>query len=233
MGLLTLLVVAVIAGVGWHQLAATTPVATNAPGGGRREPLPPRRPPAESAAAPAADVPPPPPPQTGPPPLRQGQDYYVWVKLIEVHPKNPAGGRWETRGSAAPDLFYDLYSNKTRVYTSPVRDDRLIAEWDLLRLDLKDALLSGQVDLASAVNAPIVHLADKGGGTLKLEVYDQDNFTFNDAAGTLDLPVESLHEGVNTLRPNPDAKGGLARVVIDMVPRDTSLPDLLQIASDR
>ena len=226
MGALTLAVVATIAGVGWYKLApqtASPPPARNA--GSTAAPSPPREGPPPDQQAPQ--------PPAGPAPLRAGRDYYVWVKLIEVHAKNPDGGRWETRGSAAPDLFYDLYWNKTKVYTSPTRDDRLIAEWDLLRLDLKDALLSGQVDLASAVNAPIIHLDDKGGGTVRLEVFDQDNLTFNDPAGNLDLPVESLHEGVNTLHPNPDGEGGLARVIIDFVPRDTSLPDLLQIASDR
>ena len=225
MALLTLGVVATVAGVGWRRLAATAPPPVRASGTAAPEPpafavTPPQRNEPPTAAA-------------GPPPLKPGRDYYVWVKLAEVRPTKADGGRWETRKDAAPDLFFKLYWNNTLVYTSPARDDRLIAEWDLLRLDLKDAILSGQVDIASAVNAPIVHLNEDGGGKLRLEFFDEDTLTFNDEAGTLDLPVESLHEGAATFNPNPDAKGGLARVVLDLVPRDTSLPDLLQIASNR
>src|SRR5690606_35403988 len=85
------------------------------------------------------------------------EDYYVHVKLIELNPQTPDGDAWDARGGA-PDIRFALDFNGTRIFTSREADDRLIAEWDLLRLDVKDALLSGQVEVASAVNAPIVRI---------------------------------------------------------------------------
>jgi hypothetical protein len=159
--------------------------------------------------------------------LAMGRDYYVHVKLIELTPRRPGGGKWEPRGASAPDICFNLYWNGTRVFEGSEREDRLIGEWDLLRLDLKDALLSGQVEVAAAVNAPIIHA--EAGGVLTLEIWDED-VSFNDEAGRLELAVEELHPGLNTLTPEGS---GVARVVIDMVPRDTPLPDLLERASNR
>jgi hypothetical protein len=64
---------------------------------------------------------------------------------------------------------------------------------------------------------------------LTLEIWDED-VSFNDEAGRLELAVEELHPGLNTLTPEGS---GVARVVIDLVPRDTPLPDLLERASNR
>ena len=158
--------------------------------------------------------------------VAMSQDYYVHVKLIELTARAPGGGKWEPRGSSAPDICFRLYWNGTLIFEGAEREDRLIGEWDLLRLDLKDAILSGQVEVASAVNAPIIHTAE--GGVLTLEVWDED-MSFDDEAGRFDLPVESLHEGVNTLSPGE----GVARAIIDLVPRDIPLPDLLERASNR
>lgn len=154
------------------------------------------------------------------------EDYYVHVKLIELNPQTPDGDSWDARGGA-PDIRFALDFNGTRIFTSREADDRLIAEWDLLRLDVKDALLSGQVEVASAVNAPIVRI--QPGGILTIHVWDED-VSFNDEAGKLDLPVEMLEQGINVLRP---ADTGIARIVLDMVRRDMPLPDLLERASNR
>ena len=235
MALLTVAVVATIAGVGWSRLEEPIPRKIAQQQRPRTSEFPPPRPsPQAQAQIQAAPAPPPPPPvPVGPPALRPGRDYYAHVKLVEVRPKKPDGGQWELRGDSAPDLFYKLYNGPTLVFTSPTRDDRLIAEWDLLRIDVLDAIQSRQIEVASAVNAPILHIDDGGGGTFKIEVFDKDTFTYNDEAGTLTLPVSTLKEGVNELNPNPDGEGGLARIVIDFIPRDISLPDLLQRASDR
>lgn len=156
-----------------------------------------------------------------------GGDYYVHVKLIELTPKRHGGGKWEPRGASAPDVRFALYWNGTRIFTSVERPDRLIADWDLLRLDLKDALLSGQVEVASAINAPIVRA--EAGGVLTIEIWDED-VSFDDEAAKFDLSVDLLREGLNTLTPG---EGGVARVLLDMVPRDTPLPELLDRASNR
>lgn len=159
--------------------------------------------------------------------VQPGKDYYAHVKLIELQPSPAGGGSWEGRSASAPDICFTLSWNGTLIFTGAERSDRLIGEWDLLRLDLKDALLSGQVEVASAVNAPIVRV--EAGGILTVEIWDEDA-VFDDEAGKLDLPVEMLKAGINTLTPG---ESGVARIVLDMVPRDTSLPDLLERASNR
>lgn len=159
--------------------------------------------------------------------VQPGRDYYVHVKLIELHARRPDGGKWEPRGKSAPDIGFALYWNGTHIFEGAERGNRLIGEWDLLRLDLKDAILSGQVEVASAVNAPIVRIEPDG--VLTIEVWDAD-MAFSDEAGRLELNVDALHEGINTLAPEGV---GVARLVLEMVPRDTPLPDLLERASNR
>ena len=210
MALLTLSVVAGIAAAGWWRLqpaAARTQngAAEQSRGGGRDNSRP----------------------STGPALVQSGGDYYVHVKLIELRPVDTEGGSWDVRSEGAPDIYYTLFWNKTKVFESAEREDRLIAEWDLLRLDLKDAILSGQVEVASAVNGPLVRV--EAGGMLTVEVFDED-VSFDDEAGRFDLPLETLRVGLNTLTPEG---GGVARLVIDLVPRDTPLPDLLDRASNR
>ena len=92
---------------------------------------------------------------------------------------------------------------------------------------MRDALLRGDVEVASAISAPLIRVRE--GGILRLEVYDKDA-TFDDEAGTFDLPIENLREGINTLTPQGP---GVERIVIDVIPRDMPLPDLLERASSR
>lgn len=201
MALLTLVVVAGIAAAGWWRL----------------EQQPDRPRPGRSTRYAS----------TQPTLVQPDRDYYVHVKLIELGATNRDGGSWEVRSASAPDPYFKLFWNGTFVYESPVRDDRLIAEWDLLRLDLKDAILSGEVEVASAVSAPLISVRE--GGILRLEIYDEDA-SFDDEAGSFDLPIENLRQGVNTLTPDD---GGIVRIIIDVVPRDMPLPDLLERASNR
>ena len=203
MALLTLVVVAGIAAAGWWRIEQQAP---SPPG--------PVVPPAVSTS-------------TQPTLVHSDRDYYIHVKLIELSETNPDGDSWELRSASAPDPYFRLFWNRTFVYESPVRNDRLIAEWDLLRLDVRDALLRGDVEVASAISAPLIRVRE--GGILRLEVYDKDA-TFDDEAGTFDLPIENLREGINTLTPQGP---GVERIVIDVIPRDMPLPDLLERASNR
>lgn len=155
-----------------------------------------------------------------------GDDYYVFVKLIELTPKR-GEDNWDAGGSNPPDIFFELFWNDAKVFESVARDDAIIAEWDLIKLDVKDALLSGQVEIASAINAPLVSIDEYG--ILKLHIYDDDAMS-NDDAGKIELPMISLQPGLNTIKP---AGTYVSRILIDMVPRSTPLPQLLERASDR
>jgi hypothetical protein len=176
-----------------------------------------------------------PPPQQEPEPVppkivslnlvRDG-DYYAHLKLVELRPQKPDGDSWDGN-DGTPDINVKLFWNNTLLHESATRDDVLIAEWDLLRLDVRDALLSGEVDIGTAVAAPLVRAEE--GGVLRIEVWD-DDVSFSDRAGRFDLPLVSLKEGVNRFTFD---EGGVARLVLDMVPRNIDLPDLLERASDR
>ncbi|MEM1011609.1 MAG: hypothetical protein AAGI46_05240 [Planctomycetota bacterium] len=219
MAVLTVVLVAGTAGVGWLLIQRDNGSATAVTPVDSRPRL---NDPAQSAPNPA---PPDSEPETPPQHLLVDGDYYVHVKLIEL--RADPDNAWDARGGA-PDIRYNLYWNDTLVHDGPTRDDRLIAEWDLIAVDVHEALLSGEVDIASAVKAPLVRAAD--GGVLRIEIYDDDDFTPSDEAGRFDLPMATLREGVNRLE---FAEGGVVRIVLDLVPRETALPDLLQRASDR
>ena len=207
MALLTLALVAGVAGVGWWLMSGRRSIAHLIS-------------PAEAVDGVGGT-------STQPTMLVLDRDYYAHVKLIELRAGKADGGSWEMRSKSPPDIAFRLYWNGTPVFTGAEREDRLIAEWDLLRLDLKDALLSGQVEVASAINAPIIRA--QTGGILTVEVWDEDT-AFSDEAGKFDFPVEMLREGTNAISP---AESGVARLVLEMIPRDTPLPDLLERASNR
>jgi hypothetical protein len=153
-------------------------------------------------------------------------DYYVFVKLIEVNAKRGDGKSWDTGGSA-PDLYFNLFWNGTKIYTSPQRNDRLIAEWDLFSVNVKDAILQGTIDIPSALNAPLVRA--EPGGKLTIEVWDDDT-TMSDLAGRYDYSMAMLHPGLNKLEPQG---GAVNRIVLDLIPRDVKTTDLIERASNR
>ena len=226
MAIVTVGIVAGVAGGGYYLLQ-------QGPRPGPQAKEPGRMPPSErevrqrERAEQRAPTPKPKPKPAGPRLLRDGDDYYAHVKLIELRPEKPEGGAWDFRGGA-PDITYLLSWNGTQLHQGDHRDDRLIGEWDLLKLDLTDAVLAGEVEVATAVNAPLVRASD--GGSLSVTVYDDDDATWSDEAGRFDLPMKTLREGVNTFEPDG---GGVARLVLDMVPRDATLPELLDRASQR
>ena len=229
MATFTLLLVAGIAVGGWWLIenpqtaSADDGVSSNMPPAIERDASQPSMPIKNPTASPTPAATPAP---SGPPTVRDGAYYYAHVKLVEFRNPPPDDDAWDTNGGA-PDINYKLFWNDTQLFASSTRDDTLIAEWDLLRLDLRDALLSQQVEIATAMNAPLVNI--KKGGVLTVEVWDDDLMS-SDQAGRFDLPVATLLEGLNVLTFD---EGGVVRLVLDLVPRDTSLPDLLDRASRR
>ena len=215
MGLLTLALVAGVAAAGWYMLRGESPFDSDDAG---TTPAPRRQADSngQSTGSPDAD-------SRG---VRPGADYYAHVKLIELRGGPEEGESWDT-GGGAPDINFKIFWNGTLVHESSQRDDTLIAEWDLIKLDVKDAILKGEVEVATGINAPLVHAGD--GGVLTIEVWDDDVMS-SDRAGRFDLPLATLDEGLNEL--SFDA-GGVKRLVLDLVPRDMDLPDLLERASGR
>jgi hypothetical protein len=176
-------------------------------------------------ALPAATVP------SAAPGLVNDHDYYLHVKLIEVSDRTPAGKAWDRVGDSGPDLRFSLTWHDNVIWKSPEKADTLIASWDLMKVDLKQIIMTGgQADLADLVNAPLVHSGP--GEMVSLKVWDEDTVG-SDEVGTLVLKLADLHPGDNTLVPSGGAAKALRRVVVTVIDRRTPLPELAEIISNR
>jgi len=164
---------------------------------------------------------------TQPKRLVVGNDYYVFVRLVELSSRKANGSNWDSGNDSAPDPYYYIFWHGTRVFESATRSDSLIATWDLARVDLKDMVTNGgKFDIASAINAPIVRV--EPGESIKIEVWDDDPVG-DDLALRLDVPLDSLSPGENVLAPG----GTVRRLDIQMIDRQTPLADLIEMAARR
>ena len=161
-----------------------------------------------------------------------GNDYYVYVKLIEMRPTRDDGTPWDRFSGTAPDPFYRMSWQGVQVFESPERDDAFIAGWDLLSVDLKDVVLKqeGEVDIESIVNAPTIRIEQ--GTTVTVEVIDDDTVD-NTEAGTVKLELDQFRLGTNALAFTPEEQPNLSRMVVGIVDRNISLPELLDAVSER
>ena len=163
--------------------------------------------------------------------LPTGHDYYVLVKLVELAPERPGGGKWDRAGYAAPDITYNLIWQKQTVYSSSVREDTLIGSWDLMAVDLKQVLASGgKVEAEGLLKAPIIRVDP--GTVVTLEVWDKDPMS-SDLAGRIPLHLDRMLPGDNTIRPKQDKTHAVVRAVVQLIDRRTPVPDLLELLSKR
>lgn len=159
--------------------------------------------------------------------LRTGHDYYLLVKLVEFNPKKPNGGSWDT--NSAPDAKVLIRWHGQQIFALPQREDQLISTWDLFRVNVMDIIRSGgSVDVASAINAPLVRV--EPGEKITIEVRDADLIR-DDVAMKIDLQLDELREGENDI---PPPRGcGLRRFIVQVIDRETSLSDLVALAGKR
>lgn len=165
---------------------------------------------------------------TSPATVRLDHDYYFFVRLVEFKPVNPKGKTWDSGNSSAPDANIILYWRGNRTFNWAERNDQLINTWDLFRVDVKDLLLSGgKIDVASAINAPLVRVS--GNESVTVEVWDDDP-AFSDLALKMEIPLAQLSQGRNTI--TPPESSGIVRIEIDMLDRETPLARLIEIQSN-
>jgi hypothetical protein len=168
-------------------------------------------------------------PATSPAALVDGNDYYFFVRLIEFKPRN-GDKPWDSGNGSAPDAEVILHWRGNRVFSLPERPDQLIATWDLFRVDVKQILTSGgEIDVAGAINAPLVKAGPSESVTI--EVYDADTFNPDDLALKTDIPLSTLAPGVNRVPLPPDC--GLERLEVQLIDRRTPLAELIELASRR
>ena len=156
-----------------------------------------------------------------------GHDYYFLVKLVEFNPRKPSGSSWDTH--SAPDAKVLISWHGQQIFALPQREDQLISTWDLFRVNVMDIIRSGgSVDMASAINAPIVRV--EPGETITVEVRDADVMR-DDVAMKIDLQLDELRQGENDI---PPPRGcGLRRFIVQVIDRETSVSDLVALAGKR
>lgn len=148
-----------------------------------------------------------------------GGDYYILVRTIELYPQQPKGKAWDRLDDSGPDIAYRLSWQGNTVFESKTHNDTLIGSWDVLGLDLKDAVLGGEIDLAGSINAAIVRV--QAGGELSLDVWDQD-VAGKDEAGLFTFALEHLTLGDNAFEYEAAEGNAVKRLVVRVI--DKSLP---------
>jgi hypothetical protein len=170
-------------------------------------------------------------PGAPPPRLTADHDYYLHVKLIELTERRPNGKAWDSVDDSGPDVRYTLTWRKNVIWKSTEKSNTLIASWDLMKVDVRQMITSGQpTDLGELINAPLVHYAP--GETVELKVWDEDTVGSDDA-GTIPIKLEDLSPGDNTLTPPAGKEMALKRVVVALIDRRTPVPELVNTISNR
>ncbi len=166
---------------------------------------------------------------TAPAGLSADHDYYVFVKLIELRPTRPDGDRWDTGKGSAPDIYFTLAWQDSTIFTGTERNDTLIANWDLFRVDIKDTITNGgKLDIASSINAPLIHIT--AGGKITLEVWDDDPVN-SDQAGKIEIELDTLRPGSTIIEP-PETSG-VRRIILELIDRNTPLEELIALQAKR
>ena len=165
------------------------------------------------------------------PRLAAGHDYYLHVKLIEVAERRPDGKAWDSVGGSGPDVCFSLTWRRNVVWKSGEKADALIGSWDLVKVDLRQILISGgPTDIGELVSAPLVHF--EAGETVELKVWDADAVGSDDV-GTITVRLDDLRPGENTLLPPADKSNAVRRVVLAVIDRRTPVPELVNMVSNR
>ena len=167
-------------------------------------------------------------PGTGPPTLRVGADYYLFAKTIELYPRRPGDRPWDRMGDSAPDVQYSITWQGHVVFESTIREDTLLATWDGISLDVRKALLEGEVEPGQAVNrAALINVT--ADGKVILNVWDKDTVGFgSDGAGEVRLKLTELFEGDNIIALDPSASNGIKRIVLRATGTDQPMDNLLE-----
>ncbi|WP_269540172.1 hypothetical protein [Cerasicoccus fimbriatus] len=131
--------------------------------------------------------------------LVAGRTYYIWVGEIAVYDVDWSNRAWDSNGTG-PDLYYELYSGNSMVFSSDVRTDTLVARWTPVGIDYMDELTTmlaggkGKSSFEEFIQAGLFKATVDGEVGLRMKDNDFIDSTW---AGLWGLPFEALHEGEN------------------------------------
>ncbi|MEM9420322.1 MAG: hypothetical protein AAGA25_14890 [Planctomycetota bacterium] len=166
--------------------------------------------------------------------VQLGRDYYVFIKTIELYPRQPGDKTWDKLDGSAPDIRYSLTWNGHTGYTSDTRTDTLIGLWDPITLDVADALPmlgEGKLELRSTLNqGAIINATDDQ--TLTIDVWDEDPAGLGkDEAGQVVINVADLLQGDQTLTFEETDTNAIKRIVIGTTDTAQPLQSLIEALS--
>ena len=147
--------------------------------------------------------------------------YYVHISQIELYPTSRGNEAWDSGDSAAPDIRYRIVWQGNAIHESATDDNTLIAEWSGVSDGALDKLLGEEMLKAGQVRA----LQD---GKLSIHVEDVDALTPNDPAGTVELKIMDLREGINDLSFEKTENLGIKRMLIKMVSKDQEIAEIVR-----
>ncbi|MEM1108964.1 MAG: hypothetical protein AAGH99_09780 [Planctomycetota bacterium] len=163
-----------------------------------------------------------------------GRDYYVFIKTIELYPRQPGDKTWDKLDGSAPDIRYSLTWNGHTGFTSDPRDNTLIGLWDPITLDVAEVLPvlgEGKLELRSTLNQGII-LNATDDQTLTIDVWDEDPPGLGeDAAGQVVIDVADLLQGDQTLRFEASETNAIKRIVIGTTDTGQPLRSLIEALS--
>ena len=67
--------------------------------------------------------------------VKDGKNYYVFVRSLEIAPKKPSGKEWDYGSNNAPDPYYEVHWRDNRIFASSTQNDQLIGTWSPLGVD--------------------------------------------------------------------------------------------------
>ena len=123
--------------------------------------------------------------------LAKDHDYYIHVKLIEVTERMADGKPWDRADGSGPDLRFSLTWRRNVIWKSIEKPDTLIGSWDLMKVDLRQMMITGGgTDIEGLINAPLIHYTP--GEAVALKVWDEDTIGSDHAGFTYKEAIRAM-----------------------------------------
>ena len=158
--------------------------------------------------------------------LVNGKPNYLFASLIELYPKNLEGENWDL-GDGGPDIRYRVLWQGNEVFKSKVKDDSLIADWSGLGVELEWSDLLGKKFSPDEVIKG-ARVRSTGDQHVAVEVVDGD-VADDDEAGRVEILFKDLRVGTNEFKYEKTSDSAIRRVVLRVLPVDSSLQDLVNL----
>lgn len=157
--------------------------------------------------------------------LEEGNNYYVFVRSLEIEPKTQSGKDWDALIDKAPDPYYEVYWRDNRIFRSSTQEDQLIATWSPLGVDTLDSIREGRIAVDSVIKAAALRAV--AGETFKIRILDNDPVS-EDVLAELTFSLNDLRIGDNDFSYEEVKTHSVVRLRLAVVDADVSLVGQLE-----